>query len=189
MLGSNQRPPPCRDGALPAELIALGASKCTDPLQLGDCRLATEMRWRVAASIAVFAIAGIPAANAAQAGGLRVSVKPASGSVHARFVISFSAAQATGRIGSTRRTYRVTANGPGHPGCESNTSAAAPESKAGSEVRVVLSPSRSGGWCPGTFHGAVWVLIAIVCPPGEACPAILPRPQMVGRFTFRVTRG
>jgi hypothetical protein len=24
MLGSNQRPPPCRDGALPAELIVLG---------------------------------------------------------------------------------------------------------------------------------------------------------------------
>jgi hypothetical protein len=26
MLGSNQRPPPCRDGALPAELIALGTA-------------------------------------------------------------------------------------------------------------------------------------------------------------------
>lgn len=29
MLGSNQRPPPCRDGALPAELIALGSRKCS----------------------------------------------------------------------------------------------------------------------------------------------------------------
>ena len=31
MLGSNQRPPPCRDGALPAELIAREAPKCIDP--------------------------------------------------------------------------------------------------------------------------------------------------------------
>ena len=148
------------------------------------------MRWRVAAAIAVLATVAIPAASsAAQSGGVRVSVKPPSGSAHARFVIGFSAAQATGGVGSVHKTYRVTANGPGGAGCQSSASGFAPPSSAGSQVRVALSPSRSGGWCPGTFKGAVWMVIAIVCPPGEACPALLPRPQMVGRFTFRVTRG
>jgi hypothetical protein len=140
--------------------------------------------------IAVFAIAGIPvASDAAPAGGVRVSVKPRSGSSRTRFAVSFRAAVASGRTGSMRRTYRVTASGPGRGGCQSSASALAPEPSAGSEVRVVLSPGRSGRWCSGTFHGVVWMVDAIACPPGEACPAIVIRPRMVGRFAFGVTRG
>jgi hypothetical protein len=138
--------------------------------------------------IAVFAIVGMTAtSDAAQTAALHVSVKPPSGSSRTRFAISFQAAEATGRVGSVRRAYRVTASDPGRGGCQSSASAVAPSSKAGSEVRVALSPSRPGGWCPGTFHGVVWLVTTIACPPGEACPALLIQPQMVGRFTFHVT--
>jgi hypothetical protein len=35
----------------------------------------------------------------------------------------------------------------------------------------------------------VWDVITEPCPFGKACPAIEPLPQLVGKFTFRVTRG
>jgi hypothetical protein len=118
-----------------------------------------------------------------------VAVNPSSGSSRTHFVISFRAAETTGTVGPMHRTYRVTASDQPRGGCQSNATGQVPSSKAGAEVRVVLSPSRSSGWCPGTFRGELWNVITITCPPREACPAILPRPQLVGRFSFRVTRG
>jgi hypothetical protein len=56
-------------------------------------------------------------------------------------------------------------------------------------VRVVLAPSRSRGWCAGTFRGQVWDVLTEPCPQGEVCPAIVAPPRMVGKFAFRVTRG
>jgi hypothetical protein len=37
-----------------------------------------------------------------------------------------------------------------------------------------------------TTHFRVLILS---CPPGTACPAIVPLPRMVGKFTLRVRRG
>jgi hypothetical protein len=61
--------------------------------------------------------------------------------------------------------------------------------RAGSTVRVVLAPSGSRRWCAGTFHGQVWDVITVACPPREACSALEPLPHQVGKFSFRVTSG
>jgi len=159
----------------------------------GAGRLAAEMRVRAAVLIALFGIAAIPAvADAIQPLGqptLKVSVKPRSGSGSTHFVISFQAAETTGTIGSGHGLYRVTASVRGKGKCQASTSAVAPPSQAGATVHVTLAPTRSRRWCAGTFRGQVWNVLVEPCPVGKACPAILPLPRMVGKFTFIVKRG
>jgi hypothetical protein len=149
------------------------------------------MRWRVAALIALFGMAAVPVASGAAQSGhvsvLSVSVKPGAGTARTHFVVSFRAALTTGP--RAHKSYRITAGGPAHAGCQSSAVANAPATKAGSIVRVVLAPSGSAGWCGGTFRGEVLQVIAFPCPVGKACPAIIVPPLMVGRFTFHVTRG
>ena len=156
----------------------------------GRGRLAREMRWRVVALIAMLGIAAIPAgsdaAEAGHASTLKVAVRPAAGSPRTHFAVSFRAALRTGP--AVHNIYRITASVPARPGCQSTAVTQVPPTKAGSTVRVVLSPSRAAGWCAGTFGGQVWDVISEPCPVGKVCPALLPAPQMVGRFTFRVTR-
>ena len=150
------------------------------------------MRWRAAASIALFGIAAIPGiSGAAEPIGqpsLHVSVKPASGSSTTRFRLTFKVAQTTGGIGGGV-IYRITASDSGHGRCVSSTSAVAPPTLAGGTVRVTLAPTAHSRWCAGTFRGQVWSQPFAPCPVGKACPAILPLARMVGKFTFRVTRG
>ncbi len=154
-------------------------------------RLAREMRWRVAALIAVIGMAAVPAlSDAVQLGGratVRVSVKPGTGSGRTRFGVSFRAAVST--VPGLHNVYRVTAGNGTRSGCQSDVAVMAPSTKAGSTVHVVLAPSSSKRWCAGTFHGVVWDVLIERCPVGKACPAIEPLPAMVGKFTFRVTRG
>jgi hypothetical protein len=154
-------------------------------------RLGGEMRRRVAALLALSGMVAIPAAsNGAQphaSGGVSVSVKPRTGSDRTHFAVSFRAAVSTGR--SFHNLYRITAGNGTHTGCQSAVAVPAAPTKAGSTVRVVLAPSGSKRWCAGTFHGQVWDVITVACPPREACPAIEPLPRQVGKFTFRVTRG
>jgi hypothetical protein len=149
------------------------------------------MRWRLAAWIALVALAGISAvADAAQPNStpmLHVSVTPQTGSAHTRFAISFRSAATTGTFGHLHRDYSVTARGPGGGGCQSSATVVAPPSNAGTHVRVMLSPSHSSGWCDGTFRGTVWDVVTLNC--GNACAAALPPSSMIGKFTFRVTRG
>lgn len=146
---------------------------------------------RYAGLIALAALAGIPAvADAAQpqaAALLHVSVRPRTGSAHTRFAVSFRAAATTGTIGGARRTYSVTARGPNRGGCQWTATVQAPPSKAGSSVRVVLSPNRSSGWCAGTFHGTVWEVLTLTCR--DACPSTVTPSLMIGKFTFSVKRG
>jgi hypothetical protein len=54
---------------------------------------------------------------------------------------------------------------------------------------VTLAPAAHKGWCAGTFRGQAWDDVIPSCLTGKACPAILPQPRIVGRFTFRVKRG
>jgi hypothetical protein len=143
--------------------------------------------------IAVCGIAGLPAlSDAAQPSGtpaVHVSVRPAAGPATTHFAVSFRAAETTGRVGSTLRYYRVSASVRGRSGCQSSVTAQAPAAKEGSNVRVVLSPNGSGAWCAGTFQGALWEGLTVVCGPVQACPDFEVAPRMVGKFTFRVTRG
>jgi hypothetical protein len=154
-------------------------------------RLVGEMRWRVAALVALSAMVVVPAvSDGAQPGGsgsVSVSVKPRTGSNRTHFAVSFRAAVATGR--DFHNLYRVTAGNGTHAGCLASAGTTAAPTRAGSTVRVVLAPSGSKRWCAGTFHGQVWDVITIACPPREACPAIEPLPHQVGKFTFRVTPG
>ena len=154
-------------------------------------RLAGEMRWRVAALLALSGTVAVPAASAgAQPGATRtvkVSVKPRTGSVRTHFAVSFRAAASVGQ--GVRNVYRVTANDGTHRGCQSAVTVSATPAKPGAIVRMTLAPSGSKRWCAGSFHGKVWEVITPVCPPLRACPAIVPIPHQVGRFTFRVTRG
>jgi hypothetical protein len=149
------------------------------------------MRWRVAALVALFGMAAIPAVSDAlqplPGTSIKVSVKPRSGSAGTHFAVSFRAAVSTGR--SFHSVYRVTASGLGHGACQSSVSVAAAPTKAGRTAHVVLAPSGSTRWCAGAYHGQLWDVITEPCPLRKACPALEPVPQLVGKFTFRVTRG
>ncbi len=157
----------------------------------GRGRLGGEMRWRVAALIALAGMAAMPASSGARQAGhvatLSVSVTPRSGSGRTHFAVSFRAAVSTGP--RAHRLYRITASSSAHGGCQSSAVVEAPATKAGSTVRVTLAPGRRAGWCEGVFRGQVWDVITEPCPIGKACPAMMPLPQMVGKFSFRVTRG
>jgi hypothetical protein len=120
-------------------------------------------------------------------GSVSVTVKPRSGSDRAHFAVSFRAALTTGRTFHNR--YRVTANDGTGAGCQSAVGVTAAPTRTGSTVRVMLAPSGSQRWCAGTFHGQVWDVITMVCPPRQACPAIEPLPHQVSKFSFRVTAG
>jgi hypothetical protein len=144
--------------------------------------------------IAVFGIAAVPGISAgaetSSALSLHVSVTPASGSPTTHFRVSFTAVQATGAVGGGN-VYRITTSDP-HPGggkCVSSTSAVVPPTTAGATAHVTLAPAPHGRWCTGTFRGQVWSVLLPPCPVGKACPAILPLPRMVGKFTYRVARG
>ena len=142
--------------------------------------------------LAVIGIAAIPgvsdAVAPASSAGLRVSVKPASGSPTTRFTVGFTSAENTGVIGDTGDSYRVTASGTARAGCQDTISLVAPPAHAGATVRVRLAPKAHSRWCTGTFHGQVWNQVFPPCPAGKACPAIAFPPLMVGKFSFRVTR-
>jgi hypothetical protein len=152
------------------------------------------MRWRVAAVIAVSGIAAIPGSSGAAqpvgAPAVHVSVKPASGSPTTHFRISFTAVQATGALGGGN-VYRISASAPSAGGgkCVASTSAPTSPTLTGATVHVTLAPARHKRWCLGTFRGQVWSVLLPPCPAGKACPAILPAPRLVARFTYRVTRG
>jgi hypothetical protein len=162
-----------------------------------------EMRRWAAVLVVLSGMAAIPAASSAvsnaassavanavepgRAAGVKVTVRPRSGSASTRFAVSFRAAVTTGR--SLHDVYRITASRAARRGCQSAVAVVAPASKAGSTVRVTLGPGRSKHWCAGTFGGQVWdVITEAPCPINHACPAIEPAPQLVGKFNFRVTR-
>ena len=204
MLGSNQRPPPCRDGALPAELIALGIRKCIDPRSTRPSvgRLDREMRRRVAASIAVLGIAATAAVSQAAAGDapptaraastMHPAVSPRTGSTRAHFVVSFHTGVSTERSGTLVRSYRVSASAGKRSGCVWSGAATAPAAAQGALVRVTLVPGGHSAWCAETYQGQVVLSQTVRCGPPSAqvaCPAIEVRPEVVGRFSFRVTRG
>jgi len=145
--------------------------------------------------MAVVGIAGIPAvSDAAQgrAAAVPVTVKPPTGSTSSHFAVSFRAGVRTGQSGLLTRSYRVDAGTGKRTGCQWSTSAPASAAAAGATVRVTLAPGKRSAWCTGTYHGQVWLYQTVRCGPplGDiACPQIAIRPQVVGTFSFRVTRG
>jgi len=143
--------------------------------------------------LAVIGIAAIPGVSDALvplgASSVHVSVKPSSGPPTTHFVVSFKATQNTGVLGGTGDRYRVAASDAGRAGCQASIATVAPPTRAAATVRVKLAPRAHTRWCPGTFQGEVWKLLYPPCPTDNACPAIAFPPLMVGKFSFRVTRG
>src|SRR5437660_10599832 len=127
MLGSNQRPPPCRDGALPAELIARERRNVASErrgrakLELRPIKLRRPPKQGPLAFIATACIASAAVAST----GTQVTVKPKIGSSRTRFVVGFTA-QTTGVVGSSERHYEVVALGLEHRGCSWNATVAMP---------------------------------------------------------------
>jgi hypothetical protein len=136
-------------------------------------------------------MAAVPAASdamsPAHAAMLSVSVAPHAGTTTTHFTVRFRAAVTTGR--SAHNLYRITASSRTRDGCQPDAAVMPAPTKAGATVHGVLKPGQAGGWCVGTFRGQVWDVVTQPCPIGKACPAIEPLPHLVGRFTFRVTRG
>jgi hypothetical protein len=158
--------------------------------------------------------AGIAASVAvAQTGGADTSVKPKVGKPGWKFVVSFKPPRSAGFVGASRVSYTVSANksSPHPKGCTWSVSVPVTEATGGSMVHVKLRPrGASGKWCRGVFHGRVQESIRPTCGcpvgPGIMCPlvpvviacpvraktgaepAILPAPQTIGTFTFRVRR-
>jgi hypothetical protein len=88
------------------------------------------MRSRVETLIALVGIAVIPAVSDAAASraaaSLSVAVKPRSGSPTTHFVVSFRAAETTGRVGSAHRSYRITVSDRTSGGCQASDAAQGP---------------------------------------------------------------
>ncbi len=133
--------------------------------------------------------ATVLATGAAQASAARLTIKPSSGLPTTNFILRFRAPDATGRMGSLRRTYVVSLNGPGGQDCVSGGSWSVPPVPAHARVRVALNPKKGGGqWCIGTFRGTVNELEYPVCPFREVCPMYVVLLRTLGHFKFHVTR-
>jgi hypothetical protein len=143
---------------------------------------------RRVAAFAVVSLAVVVASAKGESSGVHLTIKPAVGTPHTRFLISFTAPATSGRTGSTWRTYEAYASGPSRRGCTSSVSAPVPSARAGKRVYVRLSPGGSAAsWCTGRFAGRLEELIRPSCPPREACPAYVVI-ETLGTFSFEVRR-
>jgi hypothetical protein len=116
---------------------------------------------------------------------VRVSVSPRAGSRRTHFRVSFYAAPLS--PGAAERRYKITAADSAHGSCKSSATATTRSSAGGTTIRVTLGPGRSRDWCAGTYKGQVWATdTSVGC--GIACPAIVPAPELIGKFSFRVKR-
>jgi hypothetical protein len=118
----------------------------------------------------------------------RAYLSPAAGNPATSFVVRFRAPNRTGNLGTVRSRYWVYANGPAGASCMSSASVGLRPARRHAHLRVTLNPQRLGGssWCPGTYHGRIVEVISIVCQRLRPCPALLPAPETIARFSFRV---
>jgi hypothetical protein len=152
------------------------------------------MRRVVLGLTAGMALAFIPAAGAftpASPTSTKVVVRPGTGGPHTRFRFSFRMPNSTDMAGEVNHTDTLSVGHRQHSGCVWSGDEILPRSQAGAMMRVTLNPSRLGGsWCTGTFHGEIIESVRITCGPPLVdilCPQLAVAPQVVARFTFRVT--
>lgn len=120
-----------------------------------------------------------------------VRVTPGSGGNHTQFRLSLRIPAQTGVQARFSRTDTVSVTGPRPGRCVSHGSLVLPAAKARALVRVTLNPSLMGGsWCTGTFTGKIVQTERVSCAPVHVaipCPQLGVAPQVIARFTFRVT--
>lgn len=149
----------------------------------------------VAVGALVLAAASVASAIPLGTGrGVKVRVSPRRG--HPRTTFRFSLRLPSRLPVMIRWARRDTLSviGPHRHGCVAAASVELPTASAGAEVSVRLNPARlgeDGRWCVGRFHGTVVETERLVCSPPPVyimCPEIVIAPQVIARFTFRVTR-
>lgn len=140
-------------------------------------------------ALAIYALAGgvlVPAAEAQPAAHHHVTVGPSLGYPGTWFRVRFRAPDSTGNVNGMRRYYVVSASGPSSSdGCASQAVRDVAKARAGTRVRVRLTPG-ANGWCLGHFRGAVTEEEQPSCQFRKACPNYVVLVRTVGRFSFRV---
>jgi hypothetical protein len=148
------------------------------------------------AAVAGLAVAGSGPGGKGQASRqLSLTVSPATGGKHVRFVVAFTSQRATGVFGKTRRDYVVEAySARPADSCVINRDTYISGRPAGTRIRASLDPARGEGgpegWCRGAFRGTVKYSEGFACPAKGRCrpPKGFPpdRTRLVARFSFRV---
>ena len=131
---------------------------------------------------------GVGAAVAADGAGNGVSVTPGHGGPSTRFVVAFTAPDASGHVSGLNRGYLVNASGPsGAMHCLDSASLTPQRVTAHARVRVTLNPkAMNGKWCTGRWSGTVEEYESPICPPGKLCPAFVAIVHRLGHFHFSV---
>jgi hypothetical protein len=138
----------------------------------------------------IMALALVPVALATT-GATTVHISPGKGGIHTQFHFSMRLPTSTGTTGHVTRSDSIAISGPKHSGCVSNATSILPAASAGTMMRETFNPARMGGrWCTGTFRGEVLEHVNTVCSPLPVmiiCPQLEIAPQVIARFSFRVT--
>jgi hypothetical protein len=149
------------------------------------------MRTR-AVLLVLVGVAVMPALSLAAAAhhrvGLRITVKPTSGSSTTQFVVSFGTPDRTGKVGIFDRREELSLQGPSHvAGCISSVSKTLPAAAAHARVSDTLDPAQLGGrWCVGAYRGQIEEIQGPACVTGKPCPEFASQLRRLGRFVFRV---
>ena len=149
------------------------------------------MRTR-AVLLVLVGVAVMPALSLAAAAhhrvGLRITVKPTSGSPTTQFVVSFRTPDRTGKVGIVDRREELSLQGPSHAaGCISSVSTTLPAAAAHARVSDTLDPAQLGGkWCVGAYRGQIEEIQGPACAKGKPCPEFASRLRTLGRFAFQV---
>ncbi len=136
------------------------------------------------AAIAVPAVSAVaPTGNTAAA---NVTVKPAVGTPHTRFVVTFVTPGHLGPAGAFATRYAVTASDRRQRGCVWTASAMIASPLRGFRLKLSLDPPRGSGWCAGTFSARIQEYQTPVCLPLRLCPQFIRFVGTVAKFSFRV---
>jgi hypothetical protein len=140
----------------------------------------------VLAAIAVPALSAVaPTGHAAAA---KVTVRPAVGTPHTRFVVSFVTPGHLGPAAAFTTRYAVTASDRRQSGCVSTASAMIASSLRGIRLKLSLDPPRGASWCAGKFNARIQEYQTPVCLPLRLCPMFIRFVGTVATFSFRVER-
>lgn len=149
------------------------------------------------AAVGALALAAASSASAVpldSGHGVRVRVSPRTGHPHTTFRFRLRLPSQLPAMTSWARRDTLSVIGPHREGCIAAASVGLPSDPAGGPVTVRLNPAKLGGdgrWCIGRFHGTVVDTERVMCSPPPVyimCPEIMIAPQVIARFTFRVTR-
>jgi hypothetical protein len=147
----------------------------------------------VAVAAGALAVAAVPAVSAVTLTGqpqpAKVTVRPAVGTPHTRFAVTFLTPRAVGLGGAVTTRYAVTASDRRRRGCAWSTSAVIASSRPTLRLKLSLAPPPASGWCAGRFSARIEEYQSPICGPVQVCPQFIRFVGTVAKFSFRVKRG